>query len=121
MIWGLGLIMHCVVKMIWFTENPIWSIMNKINDGWNDVGIVLGIVACAEILIRNESVRQTTENGKDLSSLLDVNATKQFGSSFLAASGFGSLLFALDNDMWVSENRIRDAIRDLESDVVGKF
>jgi hypothetical protein len=95
LIWGLGLIMHCVVKMAWFTENPIWPIMNKVNGGWNDAGIVLGIVACAEILLRDESIRQTTENGKDLSSLSDINATRQFGSSFLAASGFGSLLFAL--------------------------
>ncbi|OAD07684.1 hypothetical protein MUCCIDRAFT_186110 [Mucor lusitanicus CBS 277.49] len=95
LIWGLGLVLHCVVKMAWFTENPIWPIMNKNNGGWNDAGIVLGIVACAEVLLRDSAVRQSTENGKDLSSLSGVNATKQFGSSFMAASGFGSLLFAL--------------------------
>lgn len=95
LIWGLGLVMHCVVKMAWFTENPIWPIMNKNNGGWNDAGIVLGIVACAEVLLRDNAVRQSTENGKDLSSLSGVNPTRQFGSSFMAASGFGSLLFAL--------------------------
>ncbi|CEP14470.1 hypothetical protein [Parasitella parasitica] len=95
LIWSLGLILHCVVKMAWYTENPIWPIMNKDNGGWNDVGIVLGIIACAEVLLRDHTVRQKTENGKDLISLSGINATSQFGSSFLAASGFGALLFAL--------------------------
>lgn len=38
--------------------------------------------------------------------------------SFTAA--IWTIHFALDNDMWASEIRMRDAIRDLELDVVGK-
>jgi hypothetical protein len=95
LIWGLGLVLHNVIKMAWFTENPIWPIMHKENGGWNDVGIVLGIVASVEVLLRDSSVRKATEQGNDLSSLSENNSTKQFGSSLLAAAGFGSLLFAL--------------------------
>lgn len=96
LIWSLGLIMHNVVKMAWFTENPIWPIMHKENGGWNDVGIVLGIVACIEVLVRDGSGRQTLDHSKDVRSLDNqTNAPKEMGSSLLAASGFGSLLFAL--------------------------
>jgi hypothetical protein len=35
-------------------------------------------------------------------------------------AGIWTIHFALDNEMWASENRIRDAIRDLQLDVVGK-
>ncbi|KAG1240800.1 hypothetical protein G6F68_017309 [Rhizopus microsporus] len=34
-------------------------------------------------------------------------------------AGIWTIHFALDNDMWASERRMRDAIRDLELDVVG--
>ncbi|GAB5587832.1 Protein cwh43 [Umbelopsis nana] len=37
----------------------------------------------------------------------------------LFTAGIWTIHFALDNDMWASERRMRDAIRDLELDVVG--
>ncbi|KAI9481671.1 MAG: Frag1/DRAM/Sfk1 family-domain-containing protein [Benjaminiella poitrasii] len=92
LIWTLGLLMHCVVKMAWFTENPIWPIMHRENGGMNDIGIVLGVVCSIEILLRDSTIRKSTENGKDLSSL--PQQTKS-GSSLCAAAGFGALLFAL--------------------------
>jgi hypothetical protein len=39
----------------------------------------------------------------------------------LFTAGIWTIHFALDNDMWASERRMRDAIRDLELDVVGKY
>lgn len=93
LIWGLGLILHNVVKMAWFTENPIWPIMNRNNGGLNDIGIILGVIACIEVVLRDGSSRRSLENGKDFISAQP--ATKQNGSSLLAACGFGSLLFAL--------------------------
>lgn len=92
-IWVLGLILSNVIKMAWFTENPIWPIMHKENGGLNDVGIVLGIIASIEVLIRDSSRRSSIETGKDLGSI--KTSTKQFGSSLLASSGFGAVLFAL--------------------------
>lgn len=93
LIWVLGLILHNVVKMAWFTENPIWPIMNRNNGGLNDVGIILGVIASIEVLFRDNSVRRSAETGKDLNSVQTEG--KKVGSSFLAACGFGSLLFAL--------------------------
>lgn len=37
----------------------------------------------------------------------------------LVTAGIWTIHFSLDNDMWSSERRMRDAIRDLEMDVVG--
>lgn len=93
LIWVLGLILHNVVKMAWFTENPIWPIMNRNNGGLNDVGIILGAIASIEVFFRDNSVRRSAETGKDLNSVQTEG--KKVGSSFLAACGFGSLLFAL--------------------------
>lgn len=92
-IWVLGLITSNIVKMAWFTENPIWPIMHKENGGLNDVGIVLGILASIEVIIRDSANRSSTTDAKDSSSA--QTRTPQFGSSLLAASGFGALLFAL--------------------------
>lgn len=39
----------------------------------------------------------------------------------LFTAGIWTIHFALDNDMWASERRMRDAIRDLELDVVGRY
>ncbi|KAG1502139.1 hypothetical protein G6F47_001841 [Rhizopus delemar] len=87
LIWGLGLIMHCVVKMAWFTENPIWPIMNRDNGGLNDVGLVFGVIASLDVILRDAS--RSPEAKTD-----NKSAVKYAGSSLLAASGFGSLLFA---------------------------
>lgn len=92
-IWVLGLITSNIVKMAWFTENPIWPIMHKENGGLNDVGIVLGVLASIEVIIRDSANRSSTTDAKDSSSA--QSRTPQFGSSLLAASGFGALLFAL--------------------------
>ncbi|KAG2236080.1 Frag1/DRAM/Sfk1 family-domain-containing protein [Thamnidium elegans] len=92
-IWVLGLILSNIVKMAWFTENPIWPIMHKENGGLNDVGIVLGVLASIEVIIRDSANRSSADAAKDLS--FSQTRTPQFGSSILAASGFGALLFAL--------------------------
>ncbi|KAG2197480.1 hypothetical protein INT47_003088 [Mucor saturninus] len=91
-IWILGLILTNVVKMAWFTENPIWPIMHKENGGLNDIGIFLGVIASVEVLIRDSTSRRSGETGNFVSS---IQKTKQFGSSLLASSGFGAVLFAL--------------------------
>ncbi|CAO3671541.1 unnamed protein product [Rhizopus microsporus] len=88
LIWGLGLIMHCVVKMAWYTENPIWPIMNRQNGGLNDVGLVFGVVASADVLLRDFSNGRRSESSNE-------SAVRYPGSSLLAGLGFGSLLFAL--------------------------
>ncbi|KAI8974467.1 Frag1/DRAM/Sfk1 family-domain-containing protein [Pilobolus umbonatus] len=87
LIWLLGLIMHNVVKMAWFTENPIWPIMHRENGGLNELGIVLGVVASLEVLLRDFTARKSEESPRVTQSSL--------GGSVSSAVGFGSLLFAL--------------------------
>ncbi|KAI8387975.1 Frag1/DRAM/Sfk1 family-domain-containing protein [Radiomyces spectabilis] len=93
LIWGLGLIMHNVVKMAWWTENPIWPIMHKANGGMNEAGIALGIIASLDVLLRD--VMTSNNEGIDgLSSSGSVVAKKD-SSWLMASAGFGSILFAL--------------------------
>ncbi|KAI8358483.1 Frag1/DRAM/Sfk1 family-domain-containing protein [Choanephora cucurbitarum] len=93
LIWGLGLVLHNVVKMAWFTENPIWPIMHKENGGWNEIGIVLGVISAIEVMMRDSSARKQAERNQDMNVLSSEG--HRSGSGFMAALGFGTLLFAL--------------------------
>lgn len=88
LIWCLGLILHNVVKMAWWTENPIWPIMNRDNGGMNDIGIMLGAVTCVEMIVRDRH-----NNKPDTSDT--IQKLPSDGHFLFAASGFGALLFAL--------------------------
>jgi hypothetical protein len=90
LIWLLGLILHNVVKMAWFTENPIWPIMHRGNGGLNDVGIVLGIIASLEVCLRDASTSKTNATEQKSPNTPEVAV----GNSFMSAVGFGALLFA---------------------------
>ena len=48
-----------------------------------------------------------------------LNYTPYHPEEKLVTAGIWTVHFALDNDMWSSERRLRDAIKDLELDVVG--
>ncbi|KAI8081732.1 Frag1/DRAM/Sfk1 family-domain-containing protein [Halteromyces radiatus] len=91
LIWGLGLLVHNVMKFAWWSENPIWPIMHKANGGINEIGIVLGVIASLEVLMRDR-----TNPISLASSSNDTIGRRQDGSNWLLASaGFGSLVFAL--------------------------
>ncbi|CAG8629980.1 7081_t:CDS:2 [Acaulospora morrowiae] len=85
LIWGLGLIMSNVVKMAWWTNNPIWPIMHKENGGQNGFGLTMGIIASLLVMFRQE---------KDQFNSIE-KIRKVPGSWFSAAAGLGSLVFAL--------------------------
>lgn len=89
-VWGLGLLVHNLVKLTWWTENPIWPIMKPSIGGQNEIGLVLGIIACAEMVVRDNFKREHVRTGAPKST---KSVTKE--SWFSAALGFGSLLFAL--------------------------
>lgn len=90
-IWGLGLLVHNVMKMAWWTENPIWPIMHKANGGINEIGIAVGVIASLEVFARDLSTPISLASSGSTSL-----TTPPKGSSWLLASaGFGSILFAL--------------------------
>ncbi|CAG8441017.1 12755_t:CDS:10 [Acaulospora colombiana] len=85
LIWGVGLIASNVVKMAWWTNNPIWPIMHGANGGRNGVGLALGILASLLVMLRDgKGKSKSTEQRRKVS-----------GSWASAAAGLGSLMFAL--------------------------
>ncbi|KAF7728465.1 hypothetical protein EC973_006018 [Apophysomyces ossiformis] len=92
LIFGVGLIIHNVVKMAWWTENPIWPIMNSENGGTNAAGIVLAVIAVADIFLRDIGSSTTDLSSKPSATLVP---NKGCGCWFEASCGFGAVLFAL--------------------------
>ncbi|KAI7864413.1 Frag1/DRAM/Sfk1 family-domain-containing protein [Spinellus fusiger] len=86
LLWGVGLLVHNVVKMAWWTENPIWPIMHAANGGQNITGLVLGLVAC---LCLNH-----VQNQNQKADLPPPSPTLK-GRWWMASAGWGAVLFAL--------------------------
>ncbi|CAG8493926.1 5649_t:CDS:2 [Diversispora eburnea] len=105
LIWGLGLIMSNVIKMAWWTNNPIWPIMHKENGGRNEVGLLLGIISSLIIILLNlynspnlpnsPNSPKSSESSNSPNLLNDRFNKKATGSWVSAAVGLGSLMFAL--------------------------
>jgi hypothetical protein len=84
MVFALGLILSSVAKMAFWTNNPIWPIMNAENGGWNKTGILLAILACVRLAQR--TVPTTYTGGK---------VVGKGGSTAVIAFGLGMLVFGL--------------------------
>ncbi|KAJ1910607.1 Protein cwh43 [Tieghemiomyces parasiticus] len=111
MAWLTGLLLSVVVKAMGRTNNLIWPIMNAETGGWNGVGLVLGLAACADVLFRGKLAYDTTRERHPTSPVpgsgpLDsakgdrgLSATSYRQGSGLAslgsALGLGSLIFCL--------------------------
>ncbi|KAG0196322.1 hypothetical protein BGX28_010297 [Mortierella sp. GBA30] len=83
---ALGLILHNVVKQAWWANNPIWPIMNEMNGGRNLLGLLLGIMACTQVMMREEPYAREPKT---------IDNTKSDESWVLAAVGTGGYLFCL--------------------------
>ncbi|GMM31106.1 Cwh43 protein [Martiniozyma asiatica (nom. inval.)] len=79
----LGLILSSISKFAFWTNNPIWPIMNKETGGWNGTGLVIGTIAAYYTTIPNSSTKTASTNDVDKPSAL------------VTAAGFGSLLFSM--------------------------
>ncbi|KAK9759672.1 Protein cwh43, partial [Basidiobolus ranarum] len=58
---SLGLIAHTVAKAMWKSNNPIWPIMRAENGGANATGILIGVLACLALIIRDFSNKQPVQ------------------------------------------------------------
>ncbi|KAH7155148.1 Frag1/DRAM/Sfk1 family-domain-containing protein [Dactylonectria estremocensis] len=81
--WMVGLIMSSAVKYAWWTNNPIWPIMNAENGGWNGTGLFLGILAV---------LRFTRQAPLTIGTYTSPTTSE---SSWLASVGIGGLFFGL--------------------------
>lgn len=75
-----GLLASSVAKFYWYSNNPIWPVMNESNGGLNDLGVLLGLLA-------SFFTPSFTNN------LPKVIISKQGGSLVLATLGLGGFLF----------------------------
>ncbi|KAM0426898.1 hypothetical protein ACHAPT_007796 [Fusarium lateritium] len=81
--WMIGLILSSTAKFAWWTNNPIWPIMHAANGGWNNTGLVLGILAALRFTRRAPLT-------------VGINTVPaKAGSSFLASLGLAGLFFGL--------------------------
>ncbi|KAG0364891.1 hypothetical protein BGZ54_007048 [Gamsiella multidivaricata] len=83
---ALGLILHNVVKQAWWANNPIWPIMNSSNGGRNLLGLILGILASIQVMVRKEPYEHEARS---------IESSKKDESWIKAAIGGGGYLFCL--------------------------
>ena len=80
---GSGLILSSVAKFAFYTNNPVWPIVNADNGGWNRLGISLSVLS---ILWSTRQTLPRTGVSK---------STAVSGKSPLAALGVSGLLFGM--------------------------
>lgn len=83
----LGLTLTSIAKYAYWTNNPVWPIMNTKTGGLNTIGFIVGLLAAYYTIIP-----KTSQVSKSESKQKSVNSQ----SSWLSTSvGFGSFLFSL--------------------------
>lgn len=82
----LGLILSALGKFAFWTENPIWPIMNPKTGGWNKTGVAIGLLGALLTKVPSAPSAQSTSK----------SSTKRpcFIFTFL---GFGSLIFSISH------------------------
>ena len=82
--WTIGLIASSIAKFAFWTNNPIWPIMNNRNGGWNKLGLAVAILA----ILRSTRRVNSSHGGPN-------NVGRSTGSPILAALGVGGLFFGM--------------------------
>lgn len=90
----LGLIGTALGKFAFWTENPIWPIMNAETGGWNKTGLAIGLIAACLTRAPEKAWKKQAPK-KDTT----------FGS--IAALGFGALIFSMSALMTDTSTIIR--------------
>nr|POE48651.1 protein cwh43 [Quercus suber] len=85
--WVIGLIASSVAKFAFWTNNPVWPIMNENTGGLNKIGIILFALAVGRLILRRSTMTDHSP------AMLE----KPKGSSLLAGLGLAGLIFALQS------------------------
>ncbi|KAJ1658542.1 Protein cwh43 [Dispira simplex] len=106
-VWVTGLILSMVVKAMGRTNNLVWPIMNGVTGGWNGIGLLLGLLACVNILLRGGDTSYLAVDRHPVSPVSGsgpLDHDKPLGASPVrparcdlvsAAAGLGSLIFCI--------------------------
>ncbi|CAR30593.1 Cwh43p [Lachancea thermotolerans CBS 6340] len=85
--WVLGLATSVILKMAFFSNNPLWPILNEENGGWNKTGLaVMTLVA-----VFTPSVNAVHYQNPDT----QVNEKPCFAKKLTISAGFGALIFSI--------------------------
>ncbi|KAK5781048.1 Cwh43p PWA37_001964 [Arxiozyma heterogenica] len=84
--WLLGLVFSVIIKMGFYSNNPIWAIMNEDTNGYNKTGIVVAIIFGMVVPFTNQI--------HSLPSKLPRSDFNIF-VKFLISLGFGALMFSI--------------------------
>ncbi|PVZ99730.1 hypothetical protein BB558_004232 [Smittium angustum] len=98
-----GLVLSLVVRMASYTNNPIWPVMNDTNGGWNRLGLILGLVSLAYVIVEEKMIGEYTEIEEDRSfrknkDFVEVSRNKVKSSKkgwVSGALGFGSWIYVI--------------------------
>ncbi|CDO92004.1 unnamed protein product [Kluyveromyces dobzhanskii CBS 2104] len=88
--WTMGLILSVVLKMGFFSNNPLWAIMNETNGGLNTPGIVLSVLF---------SLITPFTNSCHLWNRSKTVKRLPFSQNLLVSVGFGSLIFSIHQSL----------------------
>ncbi|QEU58704.1 Cwh43 [Kluyveromyces lactis] len=88
--WIMGLILSVVVKMGFFTNNPLWAIMNENNGGLNIPGLVVSTLF---------ALITPFTNSCHLWNRSKTTTRLPFFRKLLVSTGFGSLVFAIHQSL----------------------
>ena len=81
--WSVGLVASSIAKFAFWTNNPLWPIVNQNNGGWNKIGFLLGLVA-----VLRSTRRKNRTGGNPL-------PIREGASPVFAGLGLGGLMFGL--------------------------
>ncbi|EDO15113.1 hypothetical protein Kpol_1046p3 [Vanderwaltozyma polyspora DSM 70294] len=87
--WLLGLVLSVVMKMGFFSNNPIWPIMHEENGGYNKTALIF-VTIFGILSPYVNSIHFVGENGVEKSAI-----KTSFFSKLFIALGFGSMIFAI--------------------------
>lgn len=82
--WVIGLIASSIAKFAFWTNNPVWPVMNESTGGLNKTGIMLFALAVGRLALRRSPSTDTPSH-----------LGKPKGSSVLAGLGIAGLVFGL--------------------------
>lgn len=94
--WTFGLVISVIIKMGFYSNNPIWPIVHDEDQGWNKEAILLILISSMVTPYVNETnfVKSTVVKPKIC-----------FFSKFFLAIGFGALMFSI-HQMFVDSSTI---------------
>lgn len=95
--WALGLVLSTIVKMGFFTNNPLWAIMDETNGGLNFPGLIISVLF---------ALITPFTNSCHLWNKPKVQTRLPYYQRILASMGFGSLVFAIHQSLTDSSTLI---------------